>query len=319
MAEASVVVPARDAADTLPATLAALEEQYLAGGFEVVVVDNGSADGTRQLAESSPIVSRVIRRQRGSGPGPARNAGALAASAPVLAFLDADCVPAPGWLASGMKAVAQAELVQGRVLPDPNATVGPFDRTLSVGGAYGLFESANLFVRRDLFERLGGFPDGLEPAAETGDRAAPFGEDVIFGWRVVRSGARTGFCPDALAYHAVFPRGPLGFLSERRRVGLFAQLAKEVPELRERFFYRRVFLSGRSAALDLALAGALSAAIVKRPMLLLAVAPYASLLAARARRWGRRAPAVAAIELLADVVSAAALIETSIRTRSILL
>lgn len=311
----SVVIPARDAEHTLPATLAALASQNADGGHEVIVVDNGSSDRTAELAAASQTVDSVLRRARGDGPGAARNAGARASSGSVLAFLDADCRPAVGWLAAGAGAIAGADLVQGRVLPEPAAPREPFDRTLSVGIAHGLYESANLFVRRSLFDRIGGFPTGLEQTLPRG--GAPFGEDVLFGWSARRLGARTGFCEGALAYHAVVARAPSEYVAERTREQLFPLLAELVPELRETFFYRRYFLSPRSASYDLAVAGVLLALLSRRSPALLAVAPYARLLAA-ARRWGpARAPVVALTELIADSVGAGALLTGSLRHRSL--
>ena len=310
----SIIVPARDAQRTLPRTLQGLHRQP--GEFEVIVVDNGSLDATARTAQAAPGVTHVIRRHRGDGPGAARSAGVAAASGEALAFIDADCWPADGWLVGGLAALGSADLVQGRVLPDPEAKLGPFDRTLSVGSAHGLFESANLFVRRDLFERVGGFSMGFEPAED-----GPFGEDVRFGWAARRAGGRTAFAPDALAYHEVSSRGPLGFVSERARYAMFPALAAEVPELREAFFYRRWFHSRRSAAFDLALLGVAAALATRQPRTaLLAAVPYLQLLNESARRWGpRRAPAVALTELAADAYAAVALARGSVKAQSLLL
>jgi glycosyltransferase involved in cell wall biosynthesis len=308
---ASVIVPARDARATLPRTLAGLAEQGLDQPFEVIVVDNGSRDDTAALAGRSEIVSRVIRRARGDGPGAARNAGAAASRGEVLVFLDADCRPTATWLASGVASIVADDLVQGKVLPDPLVPLGPFDRTLAVTGAHGLFESANLFVRREVFERIGGFPAGLEAGSP-----APFGEDVIFGWRALRAGARTGFDERALVFHDVLTRGPRGFVAERTRLAMFPALASLVPELRTSFFYRRLFLSPRSASFDLAATGVAIALVGRRVSPLVATIPYARLLARDARRWRGRAPVVAAAELIADAVGAIALIRGSVASRS---
>ncbi len=312
MPRVSVIVPARDAAATLPALLAGLAAQEGAGEFEVVVVDNGSLDATAEIAEDSSVVSRVLRRARGEGPGAARNAGAVAGSAPRLAFLDADCVPAPGWLAEGARALEHLDLVQGRVLP-AEVPLAPFDRTLSLGGHRGLFESANLFVRREWFVRAGGFPPGLERSG------APFGEDVIFGWRAVRAGARAGFCPRALARHAVVSRSWREHVAERRRLALFPALAAEVPELRRVFFPGGLFHSRRSAAFDLALAGAGGALAGRRGALALTL-PYLALAVREAAPWGRRRlPAVLAAGLAADAVGAVALARGSLAARTLLI
>src|SRR3954468_15597565 len=109
MSQVSVIVPARDAEATLPATLEGLSEQVIDEDFEVVVVDDGSRDGTAELAERSPVVDRVVRAG-GGAPAEARNLGVAAAAGEALAFTDADCRPTPGWLAAGRRALEDADL-----------------------------------------------------------------------------------------------------------------------------------------------------------------------------------------------------------------
>jgi len=307
MPDVSVVIPARDAEGSLGLTLDALSQQELDGEIEVIVVDNGSLDGTAALAEARGM--RVLRRPRGDGPGAARNEGAAAASADVLAFTDADCEPSRGWLAAALGALNTADLVLGPVAPV--RTPAPLDRTVQITGHTGLFETANLVVRRATFERAGGFPAGLEPR-----EGAPFGEDVLFGWTAVRNGARVAFCPDALVLHAVQPRGTREFLAERRRLGLFPLLAREVPELRRSFLHRRWFLNRRTARFDLATAGVLGALGLRRAWPLLALLPYASVVREDARTSGRRA---AAVRIAADGAAAAALARGSAASRSLVI
>jgi glycosyltransferase involved in cell wall biosynthesis len=92
----TVVVPAHDAAPTLPACLRALASQRLSRDeYSVLVVDDGSADGSAEVAES---LGAVVLRQRQQGPGAARNVGWRAASGRWVAFTDADCIPARSWL-----------------------------------------------------------------------------------------------------------------------------------------------------------------------------------------------------------------------------
>jgi cellulose synthase/poly-beta-1,6-N-acetylglucosamine synthase-like glycosyltransferase len=316
MPEVSVIVPARDAAATLGATLEALRAQRFAGEFEVIVVDNGSLDATVAVARAAPLAPRVIERTRGEGPSAARNAGAALATAPILAFTDADCEPAPGWLAAGVRALDDADLVQGSVAPAPGAPLGPFDRTVWVG-VEGLYEAASLFVRRGWWERVGGFEE-LAPGA---GREAPFGEDAWFGWRVRRAGGRAGFCPGAHVHHAVFPRQARGFIAERCRLRRFPALAALIPELRRERFFAGSFLSRRTAAFDAALLGCAMAIAARRPAVALGAAfPYAAQVGASAGRWGPRlGPRVAAVEVAADVVGAAALIRGSLAARSLLI
>ena len=101
--EISVVVSTRDREQRLRALLGALSRQTLEPDrFEVIVVDNGSEDGTARaldaLAGDCRYPLTVVRRSRGDGPAPARNEGWRSARAPLVAFTDDDCEPAPGWL-----------------------------------------------------------------------------------------------------------------------------------------------------------------------------------------------------------------------------
>ena len=310
--EVSVIIPARDAGATLAAALSGIAGQDVAVPFEVLVVDDGSRDDTAAVAEAAGPPVRVVNGP-GRGPAAARNAGAAAAAGRVLAFMDADCVPEPGWLRAALEALESADLVQGRVLPPEGVAIGPFDRFLWVDREHGLYETANLVVRRDLFERIGGFESVLVPR-----HGIELGEDVWFGWRARRAGARTVVAEAALVRHAVFPRSARGYIAERARLRFFPELAARIPELREQFFFRRVFLSGRSARFDLAAAGVAAALVTRRALPLLAAAPYAREVRRGVREAGRPL-AVTAVHVAADAVGAVAQLYGSLRSRSPLL
>lgn len=313
---ATVIVPARDSASTLTATLDGIARQEVDGAFEAIVVDNGSLDHTPELAESHRLHPALVRRTRGAGVAAARNSGAGVARGPVLAFIDADCVPTPDWLASGLRALADADLAQGRIHPEAGKPVGPFDRTLGVVSEYGMYETANLFVRRDLFERLGGFPDVAASARR------PFGEDVLFAWAARRAGARTCFASDALVHHAIFPGDLSSYVVERARRWRFPQLVAQVPELRDTFLYHRVFLNSYTAAFDAACIGVVAAVLTRSVRPLVLTAPYVSTVRRKERHWrgsrysSRRA---AAAMVLADAVSCGALLFGSIAAKTVVM
>jgi glycosyltransferase involved in cell wall biosynthesis len=312
---ASVIVPARDARPTLARTLRALAGQELDGGFEVMVVDDGSRDGTADVARAAdgPATVTVIE-QPASGPAAARNLGVARARGTLLAFCDADVFPAPGWLAAGVSALRSADLVQGRVLPDPAARLGPFDRTIWITSQVGLWETANLFVTRRAFDAAGGFEEWITPR-----RGKALAEDVWFGHRALRQGARPAFCAQALAHHAVFRRGWRAYVVERTRLRYFPAMARQMPELRDSFLYRRLFLNPRSARFELALAAGGLAITTRRGAPLLAALPYARTVRTQARRAAASDPSAtttAAADVLADVVGWAALAAGSVRYRS---
>jgi glycosyltransferase involved in cell wall biosynthesis len=197
-AAVSVVIPARNAAGSLPACLDRLTEQEDPPEFEVVVVDDGSTDATADVAGSHRLRPKVVRGEaRGSYA--ARNAGAAATTGEVLAFTDADCLPRAGWLAAGYQAAGAGGLdVAGgaiRMLPGPGTPAARYDRGSYLRQedyvtAQGFAATANCFVRRTAFDALGGFSPDLCS-----------GGDVDFGRRAAAAGFRIGYAAGAVVEH----------------------------------------------------------------------------------------------------------------------
>ena len=94
----SVVVPVRDRPGELARLLGALAATA-PGIAEVVVVDDGSTDAAATARVAAAHGARVVRHPVSRGPAAARNTGAAAATGEIVAFLDSDVVPEPGWLA----------------------------------------------------------------------------------------------------------------------------------------------------------------------------------------------------------------------------
>ena len=307
----SVVISARNAESTLERALGCLAAQETDFPFEVVLVDNVSSDRTAAIGEAAGPPVRVVRMGGdGATPVASRNRGVAESRGRFLAFTDADCFATPGWLVAGVEALGSAELVQGRVLPEPGVPIGPFDRSLWVTRLVGLWETANLFVSREVFDRAGGFEDWLAPAGR------PMGEDVWLGWRVRRLGARGAFSEAALVHHAVFPRGAREYVAEHARRRCFPEIVARIPELRESFLHHRVFLDPRTAAFDAALAGLTAAAVTRRAWPALAALPYLRRLAERPRQHPAQAAMVAAADLAADALGAWSLARGSVEART---
>lgn len=194
---ASVVVPVRNGGDGLRELIDALAGQTLPRDrFEVLVADDGSTDGAAQSIPVDDAWLRVL-------PGPpqnsyaARNRAARAARSPVLAFCDADCVPAPTWLEAGLGALEHADIVAGRVrfqLPRRPTVWSRLDADMHLNQeklvATGAGATANLLMRRTVFEELGGFDESL-----------PMGGDVELPREAVRGGARLVYAPEAVVAH----------------------------------------------------------------------------------------------------------------------
>lgn len=309
----SVVVSTHNRAPLLSGLLDALDTQ-LGIELEVIVVDNGSSDNTWELLaercrlSSTPLLA--LRVDAHDGPGIPRNTAVTHARAPVIAFTDDDCLPAPMWAAAlgtplGDPGVA---VVVGRTLPEPGGWGGPWGRTVEVTAPTGLFETANLAVRRADFELAGGF---RRDRLLTG-RA--FGEDAVLGSTIARNG-RVEFQPEALVHHRVMPQTYLEFVTEHLRLAGFAGLVGEVPELRARLF-GGIFLSRRTAVVDLGLVGLLAAGISRRAVPALAAIPWLMTTWRDAGgRPGRPRPVRAAQIATADLAGAVALVRGSIRAR----
>ena len=307
----TVVVPTRDRAERLGALLHSLAAQTLgAERFEVVVVDDGSRDGTPALLEraaaAGELALRRVRRDRPGGPTAARNSGWPLARADLVAFVDDDCEADPRWLERGLASWGgdPATAVQGRV--DPIARElerqGPFSRTIVVHAAGPFYETCNMFYPRALLERLGGFDE----------RFPHGGEDTDLGWRALEAGARVRYADDARVYHAVADLGPLGRLRVATRWAETAPILRRHPGLRRAVLRHGVFWKPSHALL---LEAGFSLALARRfpPALLLAL-PYARHLAQRCRAAGA-SPAIAPYFALHDLVETATTLRGAVKHR----
>lgn len=188
---ASVIIPIYNGEADLPALLACLEAQtYPRNRVEYLIVDNGSTDRTFELLQgftTQEIHLKVFQETEIQSSYAARNRGIHAARSPYLAFTDADCRPEPDWLMNLMQPFAenpQLGWVAGEVkaLESANLLERYADRQDTLSQKHTLAnpfcpygQTANLAVRRDCFEQIGGF----RPHLTTGG-------DADLCWRIVR-------------------------------------------------------------------------------------------------------------------------------------
>lgn len=199
----SVIVPVHNEARYLGDCLDALLCQELSStDFEVIVVDNGSTDGSRSIVQQRERVQLLDEPQRGAYS--ARNRGLHAARGELVAFTDADCVPRRDWLQRLCDAAAnypETRVVMGRDIPTgPSKAIGLlglYDHVkeifvMSSDDPSIYYGHTNcMLARREALEATGGFD------------VRPRGADVIFVQRVLgRFGTgAVRYEPDAVVNH----------------------------------------------------------------------------------------------------------------------
>ena len=306
----TVVIPVRNRRDLLVRALDALDAQTFRD-FEVVVVDDGSTDGSDAVARRD-VAGQPVRVVQTTGVGAvlARVTGVATSHADVLAFTDSDCEPEPNWLDAMLAVIDDgADLVHGRTVPA--GPVRPLERSLW-SGTEGLYPSCNLVVRRSAYDAVGGF--------ELRHAGRGSGEDTVFGWRVRRRGDAR-FAEDGVVRHAVLPFDFVDALRRTWEAGDFPALVKEVPELRTTsLFEHRVLLAGPDRVPMYLAAVAIAGG--RRRAALAAGAMWAR--AAWRRMDGRQATRVerlraVPVEMALDVVFGAALLVGGARSRSLVL
>lgn len=210
----SIIVPVFNARRTLKGCLAALARQQAdPARREILLIDNGSTDGSLEQCREFASVCPGVRVEScaQAGPAAARNRGAELAAADLLLFTDSDCYPLPYWLQRMLRSFESAETAaDGRW-----AAVGGRIRAWGVKrapifayyehrkilnqrkffsspqpGFRPFFATANFAVRRSVFRRLGGF-----------DPALLAGEDADFCWRLQEAGGLLAYADDAAVLH----------------------------------------------------------------------------------------------------------------------
>jgi hypothetical protein len=194
-------VPVRDRAEELDRCLAALTDAPAgasrdaavaaapATGIPALVVDDGSRDADAIAAVCARHGARLLRRSAPGGPAAARNHALAHVDSELVAFLDSDCVPPPGWVRAlaGHFADPGVAAVAPRVL-DPALDMGARPAGVEPGTRVSYVPSAALIVRRAALG--GGF-----------DEALRYGEDVDLVWRLHDRGWRIRYDPRVVVAH----------------------------------------------------------------------------------------------------------------------
>lgn len=269
----TVVIPSYNRPVALRRAVESVINQDLPSqSYEVIVVDSSAnattASNIAELQKTSRCALQLVTKEP-EGPGPSRNLGARLGRGRVIAFMDSDCEATTSWLREGVAQFSGKDrlgLVEGRVLPDPASPFGVFSHSLRIERESHLYETANIFYRREAFEATGGFSRDLTPTAST-----PMGgEDAELAWKMKRMGWDSCFASEALVYHEIVKISPWRWLFTKQ-LFIFPMLVRQIPELRP-FFFARYFYDRAQAALVIAIVGL----IVSRtfPLALVLIFPY---------------------------------------------
>ena len=237
--DVTVVIPAYGGAERLQSLLAALAQQAESDGngpLRVVVGDDASPEPLAdQLPSHAALRLEVVRRDRNGGPGAARNLALGAVETGWVAFLDADTLPAPGWLAA-LERVAAADLldvVEGPVEIPGEAT--PFTHATEAQDPGTNHVSCNLAVRTETLRRVGGFDERFYDPS----RRLHFREDTDLFFRLEDAGCAVGWEPELVVRHPPLPASLLSPLRLSRRYHFDPLLAREHPRRFAEFLGRR--------------------------------------------------------------------------------
>jgi dolichyl-phosphate beta-glucosyltransferase len=220
----SIVIPAYNEARRLPATLAGwrdfLEAQAYA--WEILVVDDGSADATSEVAEAGG--AQVIRLNPNEGKGGAVRAGVLAAAGEFIAYADADMNVAPAHLGEALARLeAGADLVAGRRdLAEYAMAEGPI-RLLAGGLVQATRRVVVMSAIRDTQCGFKVFRRELGRTIFTRTRVRSFAFDIEVLFLARKLGARIVELPVSTTYHAE------SSFSVRRHLPLFL---KDIVQIR---------------------------------------------------------------------------------------
>jgi GT2 family glycosyltransferase len=245
MTKLSIVMPCHNRREALRLTLDSLARQTCPPeAFEVIVVDQASSDGSRELARAAdtPYEVRLVEQGGKYGISVARNGGIEAASSDLVLLLDADLITDPGLVAAHLacQAAYPGSLGCGRVLPYPPAYVSFVDRASNPDG---MLDRGDKQGTLPFYEAFGGhlsFPVELFRQVGPFDKDLRGYEDIDFAYRAHQLGYAIVSCSEAIGYHN-HPRTLAERLVQARTYNrMLPLLHKRYPEIRSVMPWQRV-------------------------------------------------------------------------------
>lgn len=223
--DVSVIVPAYNSATTIGACLQALASQRLPGrSYEVIVVDDGSSDMTREIAGRFDV--RLIEEPH-KGPAAARNRGAVEANGEIVLFTDADCQPTKNWISEMTAPFELLEVVgvKGAYRTWQKGVIPRFVQCeyeeryerMARRRQIDFIDTYSAGYRREVFLREKGF-DVRYPSASV--------EDQEFSFRLAERGYRMVFNPRAVVYHQ-HPETLVAYFGRKFNIGYWKVMVLE--------------------------------------------------------------------------------------------
>ncbi len=224
----SIVIPAYNSAVSLRETIKALLCQNYPGEKEIIVVDDGSTDATREVVKGFPQVQYFY--QDNAGPATARNRGWKISTGEVVFFTDADCEPKETWIKTmlGYLAETKVAVVSGSYGIKNNDSLLArciyreiiFRHRTLMPDYPKSFGSYNFCVRRNVMMEVGGFDETYRSAS---------GEDNDLSYRIFKAGYAIRFAKKVEVNH-VFPENLVLYLREQARHGFWrAKMYRDHP------------------------------------------------------------------------------------------
>jgi mycofactocin glycosyltransferase len=223
-ADVTVIIPARDRPQLLDSCLTALGRQH-----PVVVVDDGSADPAAVAQVATRHGASLRARRHNGGPGAARNTGLVGIETAIVAFVDSDCAPSPGWITPLLPHFADplvGAVAPRIVAPEISTSAGRYasacgsldlggrEARVVPGGRVSYVPTAALLVRRAALQTVAS-------QAAVFDTELRYGEDVDLVWRLHAAGWRIRYQPAVQVAHDGPADWP-GLLAKRYRYGTSA-------------------------------------------------------------------------------------------------
>jgi glycosyltransferase involved in cell wall biosynthesis len=237
----SIIVPSYNSENTISNCLDSLEDQSFKGDFEIIVVDS-SYDRTPEIVDSDYPAVKLIRLNKRTDPGRARNIGIGEARGDLIAFIDADCVAAHDWLERMAGAHDSSHDIVGGIVrnsPESNNLVGRAGYMAEFRGflpGRGREEvthipTCNISYKKRVFREFGMFQGKYYPQ-----------EDLIFNYGLWKQGEKILLDPTIQVWHH-HRSGLDDFLYHQHRIGKATSKVLRTIPLEGSFIARRPLLA----------------------------------------------------------------------------